>query len=229
MRTLVGTLTFLLPLSSAADFTTGVFALEDGDYALAFLEFKQSAERGHAASEYNLAVMYEQGLGVPQDDQEAKKWYIKAADRGFADAEYRIGVMHRLGEGVPKDDKEAVKWFAKAAEKYHASAQFNLGVMYDNGQGVPEDDKEAVKWYVRAASSGHAKAQFNLGVVYLENRGVPQDMVCAHMWLNIAGSNGLEDGRKARDEIASSMTPQQIAEAQARASEFVKTGSRGRC
>jgi hypothetical protein len=38
------------------------------------------------AAPNDLAVMYENGLGVPKDDSEALKWYRKAADAGYPDA-----------------------------------------------------------------------------------------------------------------------------------------------
>ena len=92
--------------------------------------------------------------------------------------------------------------------------------MYANGEGVPRDDAEAVQWYRLAAEQGIASAQFNLGVMYANGEGVPQDYVSAHMWLNLAAATGDEDARKARENVAASMTREQIAEAQARAREW---------
>ncbi|MSR43556.1 MAG: hypothetical protein EXS19_05920, partial [Pedosphaera sp.] len=39
-------------------------------------------EKGDASAQYNLGVMYANGLGVPKDEVEAVKWYRKAADQG---------------------------------------------------------------------------------------------------------------------------------------------------
>ena len=71
-----------------------------------------------------------------------------------------------------------------------------------------------------AAEQGYAEAQFNLGVAYGKGEGIPQDYVTAHMWLNLAAATGNEDARKAREIVATSMTREQIAEAQARAREW---------
>jgi len=49
---------------------------------------------------------------------------------------------------------------------------------------------------------------------------VPQDYVQAHMWVNLAGAQGIEDARKARDILAGQMTPARIAEAQRLAREW---------
>ena len=59
--------------------------------------------------------MYDQGQGVPQNDKEALRWYMKAADQGHAKAQFSTGVMYDQGKGVPQNYKEAFRWFMKAA------------------------------------------------------------------------------------------------------------------
>ena len=55
--------------------------------------------------------MYEKGQGVPQDYQEAVKWYRLSAEQGFAEAQYNLGVMYYNGQGVPQDYVSAHMWF----------------------------------------------------------------------------------------------------------------------
>ena len=43
------------------------------------------------------------GQGVPQDYEEAIKWYRLAAEQGYASAQYNLGVMYDNGDGVPQD------------------------------------------------------------------------------------------------------------------------------
>jgi len=66
---------------------------------------------------------YQNGRGVPQDDAEAIKWYLKAAEKGDAAARNNLGWMCQNGRGVPQDDAEAVKWYLKAAEQGNADAR----------------------------------------------------------------------------------------------------------
>ncbi len=68
-----------------------------------------------------LGVMYAQGIGVPQDDKQAMKWYRVAAEQGFDKAQFHLGAMYDKGTGAPEDDKEAIKWFRLAAEQGHAT------------------------------------------------------------------------------------------------------------
>ena len=130
-----------------------------------FEEMKAKAEKGNASAQSNLGVMYQYGLGVPEDDKEAVKWFRKAAEQGHLFAQYNLGVMYDNGLGVPEDDKEAVKWYRKAAEQGDADAQNNLGVMYGFGKGVPQDYVTAYAWYNIAQANGNAKAKEWKGIV----------------------------------------------------------------
>jgi uncharacterized protein len=71
------------------------------------------------------------------------------------------------------------------------------------------------------------QAQFYLAAMYFKGQGVPQDYVQAYKWLNLAASNYAAGSKhdkaaKARDTLATQMTPAQIAEAQKLAREWKK-------
>ncbi len=150
----------------------------------------KSAEKGDAAAQHLLSFMYQEGLGVPQNDRESAAWDRKAAEQGNAEAQKNLGVMYEEGRGVPQDDREAVDWYRKAAEQGDAAAQSNLGVMYEKGRGVPQNHREAVDWYRKAAEQGDATAQSNLGVMYAKGRGVPQNDREAVDWYRKAAEQG---------------------------------------
>ena len=151
---------------------------------------KKAAKKGNAAAQYNLGVMYYNGRGVVQSDQEAFKWFKKAADQGDADAQFCLGVMYRNGKGVVQSDQEAVKWYRQAANQGLANAQHNLGWMYANGQGVVQSDQEAFKWYQKAAEQGDVDAQFLLGVMYASGQGVEENAKEAFEWFKKAANQG---------------------------------------
>ena len=100
--------------------------------------------------------------------------------------------------------------------------------MYDRGRGVPEapeDHAKAATWYRKAADKGYAAAQVMLGLKYELGDGVPVDYVQAHMWFNLAASNPSsdlldQDTSICAHDVATKMTPDQIAEAQRMASEW---------
>jgi len=105
------------------------------------------------------------------------------------------------------------------ANQGDAFAQFNLGVMYENGEGVPENDAEAVKWYRKAADQGLADAQFNLGLMYENGEGVPENSIRAYVWWSMAKTQGNEKSASNIDILKPQMTKQQIAQAQALATQ----------
>jgi hypothetical protein len=85
------------------------------DYAAAASWSRKAAEQGYAEAQYNLGVMYLNGLGVRQDYATAMSWYRKAAEQGHASAQYSLGGMYLNGHGVPRDYTAAHMWFNLAA------------------------------------------------------------------------------------------------------------------
>ena len=165
MKYMVAAFCILLNLSLtpaiAADNQKGLDAYLNGDYATAMREWKPLAEQGDVSAQYNLGLLYENGLGVAQDAFEAVKWYRRAAVQGDASAQYNLGVIYDEGHDVPQDYAEAAKWYQQAAEQGDTSAQSNVGVLYDNGRGVPHDHITAYMWFSIAASQGNKLAHKN--------------------------------------------------------------------
>ncbi len=158
-----------------------------------------------------------------KDYAKAISSFRKAAERGDASAQAMLGLMYSEGQGVAQDYKEAVSWFQMAAAQGDAGAQLRLGLLYEAGRGVTQNDKRAALHFQNAAAEGLALAQHHLGFMYYTGRGVAQDYIEAHKWLNLARANGDTTARKGRETVEQKMTREQIAEAQRRASEWLKT------
>ena len=159
ITTICLTLTILLGsvgMSASADLHKGYTAYTSGDYATALREFQPLAKQGNAIAQTILGVMYENGQGVPKNEETAVKWFKLAAEQGNASAQYNLGVMYDNGRGVLQDYKTAVKWWRLAAEQGDAAAQTNLGVMYGTGRGVIQDNVYAHMWANIGASNGSA-------------------------------------------------------------------------
>ncbi|MCM2314768.1 MAG: sel1 repeat family protein [Thermoanaerobaculia bacterium] len=161
-----------------------------------------------------------------QDYATALRLVRPLADKGSADAQFLLGMMYRGGEGVPPDETAGASWMLRAAEQGHRRAQFFVGSSYNMGKGVPEDPVEAAKWLLRSAEQGFAAAQLDLAAAYTTGRGVPRDYVQAYLWSYLAttqfapGDHRIGIATFTRDNAASSMTAEQIAEAQRLASEW---------
>lgn len=84
------------------------------------------ARQGNVDAQFNLAVCYYEGDGVPQNYVEAAKWYGAAADRGDRQAQFNLGLMFYQGKGIPKDYRYAYELFASAAR--HGDERARMGM-----------------------------------------------------------------------------------------------------
>jgi len=84
---------------------------------------------------------------------------------------------------------------------------------------LPTDDAALVTSYRQAARQGFPVSQFRLGSIYREGRGQAPDPISAYVWFELARvtSDKLSQRSKdAKDQLAGSLTPEQLAEAHRR-------------
>lgn len=139
-----------------------IAAAQKQDFQAAFTLLKPLAEQGDAAAQHNLAVFYQDGLGVSADARQALYWYEQAAAQGLAESQFMAGLMYSDGMGTPQDYTKAAHWYAQAAVQGHDEAQNNLAARYATGTGVNKDMATAKRWYARAAKQGNRQAAFTL-------------------------------------------------------------------
>ena len=128
---------WITPMFSKLD--KGLLAFQRGNYALALKCWQPLAEKGVAEAQYNLGMMYANGLGVRRDEQEATRLFRLAADQGLALAQSRLEESYRNGSIDPQDDTEAIKWLRLAAEQGNAKAKINLQEM--QAEESPEGER----------------------------------------------------------------------------------------
>ena len=119
-----------------ANFEAGIAAIEVNDMPTAYKSFLAAAKEGHIDSQFNVGVMYEQGIGVAKNDKEAVFWYRKAAAQGSSAAQYNLGVLYENGRGTVVDFAKANDMYRKASVQGDALAVGNLGMLYIRGDGV---------------------------------------------------------------------------------------------
>lgn len=135
-----------------AGFNEGVAAYQSGNIPLAVTEFRAAADGGHSDSQFNLALMYEQGIGVTKDEKEALNWYLKAALQGNMNAQYNLAVLYENGRGCDVNFKEAHRWYREAVVQGDGLAVGNLGMLYLRGQGVKENKVAALALLLTSAT-----------------------------------------------------------------------------
>jgi TPR repeat protein len=139
---------------------------------------------------------------------------LPLAEEGNVEAQFCVARLYANGFGVDMNDEMALKWYGLAAAAGHAESQYNLGVMHANGWGVQMNDVPAVGYYKLAAEQGFPPALTALGFSYKHGAGVDRDIVAAVMWFDIAAQRGDLTAASERDDLAESMTGDELQQAQ---------------
>jgi len=168
----------LLSNQALAGFDEGVAAYQAGDIQLAAKEFRAAAAAGNSDAQFNVGLMYEQGIGVSKDEQESLVWYRKSAEQGNPNAQFNLAVMYENGRGTAVDFFQAHQWYRKAALQGDGLAIGNLGMLYIRGQGVKPNKVAGLALLlvsVELDSSPENNARRNIS----STRGLSADMIQA--------------------------------------------------
>lgn len=195
----------LLPRDSFADPST------------ALQSFSDRARLGRADAQYNLGLIYEEGMGVAADLNRALYWYGLAADQGYVRAQYKLGYLFYFGPEALFSRELALQWFHRAADQNDPNAIYRLGLIHA-AAGEHQNMPLALSYLNDAARAGHNGAQHQLGQRLAED-GLHQDRLKAHIWLSIATQRGNKDALAQLAQLTRQLTPEslQLAEAAARA------------
>jgi TPR repeat protein len=178
-------------------------------------QLQKSAQQNNPTALFQLAVMYNKGVCVPQDWHEGAALMGRSARLGYSRAQYIAAAeFHANGE-----DNKALDLARRSAEQGDPRGQNLYGFLLMSGKGLVNDDNEAAKWLRRSAEQGHSGSQVLLAQLYSEGRGVTQDYVEADKWLILGNrekdpSVGLIATQKAWELT---MSQQNVAEAHRRA------------
>jgi localization factor PodJL len=174
---------------------------------------RSAALAGNPAAEFELAIRYAEGRGVPANAEEAVRWFERAANHGVAPAQYRLGSIYEKGQGVKKDLETARRLYTAAAGKGNGKAMHNLAVLYAEGLNGDPDYRNASQWFRKAADHGIADSQYNLGILYARGIGVEQNLAESYKWFALAAQQGDQDAGKKRDDVAARLDAQSLVAA----------------
>lgn len=68
--------------------------------------------------------MYENGLGVTKDYEQALYWYRESIKQDSVFGYDALGRMYENGLGVPQDTLQAIEFYNTAIEKGHAKMKY---------------------------------------------------------------------------------------------------------
>jgi hypothetical protein len=123
-------------------------AERSGDYARAFIEYRQLADGGDIRALHNLGVMYYNAYGVYRDYGKAMQCFLAAAEHGIAGAQNNVGFLYAQGHGVRQDFVRAHMWFAIAVANGEQTAIENRTIVAArmNPSEIAEAGKLAQEW-----------------------------------------------------------------------------------
>ena len=109
----------------------------------ALIWFKRGLANGDALCQYELGLMYLQGLGVRRDAVTAADYFKEAANQDFASAQTYLGQLF-LDQG---DISTAIRYFDLAARHGHIEAFYHLAEISNNGIGRERSCGVATAYY----------------------------------------------------------------------------------
>ena len=121
--------------------------------AVSYLE--RAAAAGMPDAQFELAKLYEQGIGVAADPARALDLYRASAAQEFPDAINDLGFLYYNGGlGLTADPAAALDYFRQAADLRHPEALFNYATLIDIGQIAGKGPQEAGDYLYLAIRSG---------------------------------------------------------------------------
>ena len=174
---------------------------------------RAAAMAGDRSAQYEIALRFGEGRGVPRSERQAAYWLELAAKQGLAPAQFRLGGYYEKGIGVKKDLAAARDLYLAAATKGNGKAMHNLAVLYADGVTGRVDYHAAAIWFRKAADRGITDSQYNLAMLYARGSGEPQNYAEAYKWFALAAKQGDIEAANKRDEIAAQLDEATLAAA----------------
>lgn len=168
--------------------------LAEGEYHKAYNAFRFYAEKkqNHLA-QFTLALFYQQGWDVEQNEAVACQWYEKAAKGDIPAANHFFAQCLQDGIHQSTDYAAAIHWYQQAANLGHTISLCAIADLYMQGSGVVKDPQKALAYCQQAASAGSLPAQLKMGRFYLSGEESIRDPYLAAVWYGYAAEkNSLE-------------------------------------
>jgi hypothetical protein len=146
------------------------------DYAKAAALWKRAAAMGHWKAAMNLAGLYEQGLGIDQDPEQAVLLIEGLMKLRVPAAFDKMGSYHQRGIGMEADTSRAYAFWQLAADMGSSAAQAYLGskldATYDNpSQGFWGNREVGLKILECGFAQGSGDAAYELGMTLANREG----------------------------------------------------------
>ncbi len=163
---------------------------------------EEAAKNGQPLALWRLGEMYENGIGVKQDQARAFSYYSRIANDNantpprsieadiVARSFVKIGDYYRVGlpaAGITANQKQFRALLLHAASYFgNADAQYRVGLLYLDSKELGVNPLQSARWLSLAAHKGQVAAQAVLGDMLFNGSGIEAKPVEGLMWLTLA-------------------------------------------
>ena len=149
---------------------------EDPEAALYW--FQKASDNGDAAGAFQLAQLYEMGVGTAQDDAKAGQFYSRAVSLGYSAAKAPLKAI----ETREVREKSFMGSHLAKANSGNMLSMRQIGEAYLSGNPLKTNFEQAAVWLLKAANAGDHTAQLDMGQLYEKGWGVKRDNNQAADW-----------------------------------------------
>ena len=151
-----------------------------------------AAKERYVPAYSSIGKIYELGVGVECDYDQARGWYKEGVKEGCAICNNNLGSLEYLELGIGADRENAAEYFKVAAAKGNAAAMNNLAVCYEEGVGVQASFNEARNYYEQAVRGGVMSAFTALGYAGIVTGDLDDALDAFHAGLESGNPNAAE-------------------------------------
>ena len=132
----------------ADDYAKAFEALERGDYKTATFYLSYFASNGDSVAQYNLGLLYRDGLGVEKSPEVALSWFYLASQQRHMLSNFAIAKLIEKHTYLADRTKGRLHFLKEAAFLGHAIAPLEIGNFYYMRQETNYDLVRAMVWWI---------------------------------------------------------------------------------
>ena len=122
------------------------------------IEYRKSANKGHAAAQYKYGYMLSRGLVKEANFKKGMRYIRRSAMQGYGEAILELARGYYYGFGVKRNLRRAVRAWRLGAKLKISEAEYYLGLAYFKGEGVKRNKKKAEILFEKAKTGGFSGA-----------------------------------------------------------------------
>ena len=218
------------PRALGDGYLSGWMGAVDPGRARQYLEL--GSDRGDAKASYRLAEMLATGHGVPKDEIEAERLFVKAAEGGHVEGIAAVGARRLIhfGAGLTDNPDDALRLLEIAAAQNEPHAMYYLGMFYvEYGRRIGRLDlARGLDLFRRCAEATmDVECLFAYATGLDLGLGTTRDPVRAYAMYTLAGANGkMKKAPAKRDEIGKTLSSEDLVRANVIATQLVQNSKK---